>query len=575
MLRLLTSSKNQSILGLLAIEPSYPRRLAEILDLSEADVGRRLRRMKKVGLVTSDWAQVGQNVKLYRLTSDQFQLKISPEGVHVSLDGKDGPKMPVAHTETAPEALPSAASFVGRHRELQALTGPEPVVVLGLPGIGKTSLLAHHAGQMDGQGNVFWCGCRGVESFNWLAHRFALFFAQQGDSSLLRAIEKDTELADKWELMLTGMDKPGNLFVFDDAHRVTDESVRSFLDDAAGRVDEAKIVLAAREPIQIHPESERVRSIQLEGLADEDIHAFLEAKEIPADDDILRTLREEVGGHPLALNLLVGTAQSRQKPLEDILARMPKEDLEHFLLREVNDTLEEDERSVISLASLFRTQFTIDDLQTLTKRPVNGPLLRLRRKLLIETRGEGYFLHETLRNFFHDHLGDRKRLHQKVADRYLESDTEEGRLEAMHHLLAAGRRDRVLEMLETNLDLREFERIDTGYHDLYMSVLSLFRREEVTDDRRWAIMEDERGDILYHRGDLEGALEHYDEALAYFRDQKDQSFAADLEWKRALILSRLGREKEAEAARRKGLESAPRDGLSRQRLEEMETEGQE
>ncbi len=572
-LRLLTSSKNQSILGLLAIEPSYPRRLAEILDLSEADVARRLRRMKKAGLVTSDWTQVGQNVKLYRLTTDRFHLKIAPDGIQVSLDGKSEHKAPAAQTEAAPEALPSANTFVGREQELADLAGPEPVVVvLGLPGIGKTSLLAHHAGRAKDRGNVFWCGCRGVESFNWLAHRLALFFAKRHDTDLLRAIEQDAEPADKWKLMLAGMDKPGNLFIFDDAHRLTDESIQSFLEDAAGTVEKGKIILAAREPVRVRPENDRVRSIQLDGLTDDDIKAFLKAKGIPVDNGVLGTLREEVGGHPLALNLLVGAAQAKEKPLDEILARMPKEDLENFLLREVNDTLEEDERGVISLASLFRTVFTMEDLQTLTKRPVNGPLLRLRRKLLIETRGEGYFLHETLRNFFHDHLSDRERLHHKVAQRYLESDTEEGRLEAMHHLLAANRRDLVLEMLETNLDLREFERIETSYHDLYFSVLSMFRREEVADDRRWALIEDERGDILYHRGELEEALAHYDEASAIFGRLGESEHAADLSWKRALTLTRLGRQEEAEASCLEGLQSAPKEGLARRRLERLRAE---
>lgn len=561
---------NQAILSLLAVEPAYPRRIAGLLSLSEAEVARRLRAMEHLGLVVGHWSHIGKNVKLYKLATPGLGVRFTAQGIAVQL-GAAG-SAPGALVNPLAVVIPEAVDFVGRDAELAVLEGPDPVVfVEGIAGIGKTSLLARFARSQAASKAVFWHTFRGVESLNWLASRVAGFLAQHGDASLLNAVEAGAELADKREAMLRAMDAPGIVFVFDDVHQVGDEAVRSFLADAAGRLARGKLVLAAREqPKRLPPQ---VATLVLGGLKDEDVRRMLERKGLaPPSSDSIARLRTSVGGHPLALVLLLDAAERQGVGIEELAGKLPRGDVEEFLLREVDATLTEDERDVLAHASVFRGRFTVEALAALSRKDPEPTLLKLRRRLLVTATEGEYALHEVLRTFFHAKVKGKADLHDRAADHFLAQSSHEGRLEAMHHLLAAGRKDRVLGLLSQDLDLEEFDVIDTGYHDLYLGVLELFQRPEVPDDRRWALILDERGDIRYHRAQLPEALAHYDEAEALFRKLGDAARLADLAWKRGLALQRLGKPKDALAACEAGLKVAPPQGLVRERLAKLQAQ---
>ena len=130
----------------------------------------------------------------------------------------------------------------------------------------------------------------------------------------------------------------------------------------------------------------------------------------------------------------------------------------------------------------------------------------------------------------------------------------------------------MLDLLERNLDLREFDAMDGGYHHLYLGILELFPRDEVRDERRWALIEDEKGDIRLHRGEAERALQHYATALAYFQAAKDAPRITDLAWKRGLALQQLGKVADARAAADEGLRVARAAGVATERLEQLRAE---
>lgn len=570
LLGVLANRTNQAILSLLAVEPMYPRKVGSLLSLPEAEVARRLKHMEGLGVLTSQWSYIGKNVKLYRLATEGFSLRVTPEGLRLEFARAAGEEGPAAMLLT-PFAMdiPHPGDFVGRARELALLEGPEPaVVVVGMPGIGKTALLARHAHGLGGRRAVFWHSFCGVESLNWLANRMAVFLARHGRRELLEAVERGAEPADKRELLLRAMDDPSLAFLLDDAHLVQDEAVAQFLTDALQRVRRGKLVVASRQRPRYDPSMTHVRLLELGGLGDEDVARFLETQGLKATPEVLRRVREEVGGHPLALHLLLQTARETRAPLEAVLDRVPEQRLEDYLLEEVYAHLAEDEREVLAHASVFRTLFTLDELRALTRRDPEAALLRLRRRMLVQAFGGEYALHEVVRNFYYQLLKNKRDLHEKAAAQFLAEGTVEGRLESMHHLLAAGRKDRVLVLLEQNLDFREFDFIDAGYRDLYLDVLELYQRGEVQEPRRWALIEDEKGDLRFHRGEVERALAHYGEAHALFRDAKDLERVADVAWKRAMALAKLGRAEEARAVCDEALRGAP-GGEPARRLREL------
>lgn len=569
LLRELSQKPNQAILNQLAFEPSYPRRISEMLEMPETEVARRLRRMERLGLVAGDWAYVGKNVKLYKLLVDRLEVQVDHEGIKIDLHGPDGDR-PAVVREAFTMHVPTAEGFVGREDEAEALDGPEPVVVLqGLPGVGKTALAAHYAHEHVGDRRVFWHSFRGVESLAWLAGRLGAFLSQAGDRTLLAAVRQTSEPAELRELVWDGMDRDDLLLVLDDLHRLEDDAVQEFLADTPSRIQNAKLLLTSREgPVHL-PQPGRVRVLPLGGLDDEAMQELCAAKGVRIPKKLVPRLRDEVGGHPMALNLFIETVKELGVEPDELLDRIPERNLEEYLLREVHQALSEDERRVLALASLFRGAFTAKDLGALATRSVQGPLLKVRRRLLVQTLEDGFALHEVVRNFFHQFLDDPQKMHERLADHFLKNRTIEGRLEAYHHLNEAGRRNRILHLIEEDFDLHEFQGLDTEYQDLYMKVLDLFDRTDVADARRWAILEDERGDILLNRRKANAALKHYDAAVEIFQDAgEDVDRLADLAWKRAIALEQLGKADQALDACQAALKLDRIPKRQRRRLEE-------
>ncbi len=562
-MRELANRTSQSILALLAVEPSYPRRMGALLGLSESEVARRLKRLEGLGLVEGRWERQGKNVKLYRLAATSITLAITPSGLSVQVGQAAARSAPAAVVVP----IPDDTGFVGRQADLGVLAGPEPVVlVLGMPGIGKTSLLARFARQQAPETPIFWRSLRGVESVAWLANQVALFLAQHGDSRLLENLGTDaTQLADA---TIAAMDAHPCLFILDEAHRAQDPAVRNFLADAVARVRHGKLVVASREWIVHNPAMPGLAVLRLAGLSDDDAADLLASRGLAVDANLRPRVRAECGGHPLGLQLLAQAAR-QAGGLEPLLDRIPEHDLETWLLQELHDGLDDDERTVLAHASLLRPGFNPTDLAAVSRRRLDTALVRLRRRMLVSEARGTFQLHEVVQNFFYSRLEDKAALHGRAAAHFLGKGTVEGRLEAMHHLLIAGQRGKILELLQENLDLRDFDFVDAGYQALYLSILAMFPPGEVRDRRLWGLIQDEKADINMHAGNAATALPLYQEALGAFRDAADAHRCADAAWKIGLALEGLGRREEADETCAKALAAAPREGPERRRLAEL------
>jgi tetratricopeptide (TPR) repeat protein len=561
LLKAVSNGPNQAILGLLAVEGAHPRRIGVLLGLPEGEVARRLRRLEGLGLVKGQWARRGEtNVKEYRLAATRLTLRFAATGLEVDLDGSSAQKRPALATN-----MPPAPLVVGRSKELAALQGPEAVhIVLGMPGVGKTTLLAHHAAQ---QGRpVFWRSLRGVESVTWIANQVALFVGGLGDRGLLDALDADSSGAAAAGATLEAMERSGALFVLDDVHKATDPALRAFIADAVAHIRKARLLVGSRDWIAHDPSRPGLRIHRLAGLADAEALDLLRRQGVQAEEGILSRLRDEAGGHPLALNLLAQAAL-QSGDLDTLLDRVPERDLQEWLVSEVEEHLGEEERRVLFHASLFRTPFTAADLAAVGGKRADGAVAKLRRRMLLLDVPGGHALAEVIQNHCYAKLEDKATLHARAARHALQKGTLESRLEAMHHHLLAGDRSKVLELVERNLDLHEYAYIDAGYQNLYKEVLDSFQRRDVPD-RQWALVLDERGDIALHRGDAQAALPLYEEALGIFRRLRDQAGCADAGWKLALCLERIGRAAEAVELCGSLVEQAP-EGEGRKRLQEL------
>src|SRR5438552_1607619 len=141
-LQLLANPTNRAILSVLALEPQYPRKLAEIVGLTEDEASRRLRLFEKAGLAQADWANVGKTVRLYRLAASDIRVSLTGGGISVTGLG-DAPPLDLG---AVGEEVPRLHRFVGRADELREaarlLDERRVVCVQGLGGVGKTTLAA-------------------------------------------------------------------------------------------------------------------------------------------------------------------------------------------------------------------------------------------------------------------------------------------------------------------------------------------------------------------------------------------------------------------------------------------------
>jgi tetratricopeptide (TPR) repeat protein/DNA-binding transcriptional ArsR family regulator len=570
LLKAVSSRTNRAILSLLAVEPTYPRKIGNLLAISEGEAARRLKHMEGLGLVTSAWSYVGKNIKLYRLASDRIVMTFRPDGLQLELGLQNADASQTFTLLPFPLRVPTNENFMGRRAELAQLDGPERVVVVeGMPGVGKTALVAQYAIHKPAGRPLFWHSFRGLESLPWLASRFSIFLAQQGDRQLMHALEQRVDISDAREILLRSLDDGRFLIVLDDIHRIEDPKLREFVTDALNRVQKAKLIVTSRETPRYDGTLPQRLLLRLQGFPDAEVGEFFQQKGIRISAELLPKVREEVGGHPLALNLLLEAASELNVKVEQLLDRIPERNIEDYLLQEVFGSLSDDERQLLSHASIFRGRFSADDLTAVAKKTADHALLKLRRRHLVQSDGTDFALHEVMRNFFYKLLKDRDQFHLRAAQRYLERQTIDGRLEAMHHFLAAGKRDRVLQLLEENLDLKEFDSIDAGYQNLYLTILDQFKKSDVADVARWGLILDEKGDISLTRGEPKNALDFYLESNAIFEKTKDMSRVLDLTWKRALALDQLGKRDDARKLCEEGLQRAPKEGPVRDRLGEL------
>ncbi len=572
MLKLLANPTNQSILSLLRSEPSYARKIGALLELKESEVTRRLRQMEDAGLVASDWAYIGKNVKMYHLEAEGIDVRFEPEGMRLHVHGpRESKEGVVAHL--APR-IPPVTHLAGRHHELDLLSNDSSVnVIAGLAGIGKTSLLAYHAARLDAA-TVFWHSFRGVESLHWLANRIAVFASHHGDDRLLEALQRDAEPAEQRELLMDVFNQPQYSIFLDDVHHIDDEHVRRFVDDAIIHTRKGRLFVTSREHLRSASGQPHVDEIHLTGLEDEAVAQLLAADGADVDDATLMRLRRLVGGHPLALHLLATAAKQNDEGLPSLVERAEggSMDLQDYLLSELDGRITDSQRRVLTTAAIFRTSFAVADLQAVcSKRIHEKDVMDLVRQYLLLDRGGLYETHDIVRSFYFRMLEDPKPLHARAAKHFLKKGTTEDRIEAMHHFIAAESKDAALKLIAENLDVREYDFIDAGYARLYLRLLDLFDADGV-DAHRWAVILDEKGDVHFSQGDHEQALAFYRDAHAYFQEMADAQETPDLAWKMAMAHHRLGNDDAARRLVDDALAATPGDDRTRQRLETLRGE---
>lgn len=506
LLQLLANPTNRTILGVLSVEPQYPRRLAELVGITEDEASKRLRLFEEAGLAEGSWANVGKNVRLYRLSTTKFTVSVDAGGLSVA--GLPGAKS--VQVSTVMETAPSLERFVGREAELRAvedqLAARRAVCVLGIGGAGKTALAAAYA-QRSGRPTL-WHTLAPGESGPLLLTRLAS--AQRpldpGERSQrllsLRDADEESLLV---PALLESLNARGTLLVLDRLEGAGEGAVDLVATLARGLAD-ARLLVTGRSYPQRLPR-DLVASYRLPGLGVADSERLLSSLGARLGTEAVQEVFDRTHGHPLSLVLVAQVAQGRQGASVEGL--MQESGIRDFLVDDVLPQLSDAERDLLYALSVFRHPFLVEEAEAVADaRHAQHALVKLEGRGLVGRAGDLYFLHDLVRGIVADVAPQKKILHGRAAKALKASGVAGKVLEAAQHYLEAGASGEAAAIVREEATRRLYRFSDEGLAAGYREVLTRLANDAATDALGRATAELELGTLDTFSGNGAEARQH-------------------------------------------------------------------
>lgn len=469
-LQLLANPTNRAILSVIAAEPTYPRRLADVVGLTEDEASKRLRQFEKLGLAEAEWANVGKTVRLYRLASARITVTVTGQGLTITgLAEKEA-----LDVGSVGESVPVLQRFVGREREradISALLDARGAVcVHGLGGAGKTSLAAALA---NGAGRpVVWHTLAPQETGMLLLARLAgavrAIVAGERAQRLL-ALRSGEEPSLLGEAIADALNASRALLVLD-RFEGAGEGAGDVAADVAKRLAGGQLLVTSRVFPRELPR-DRVAAYKLEGLGADDASELLGALSgTPPSPEAARALHARTNGHALSL-VLVALASGSAPPDASRLA--DESGIRDFLMGDVLPQLTEPERDVLLMLSLLRVPFLLDEAEAVCERKhTRDALLRLESRGLVMRAGQTFSLHDLVRAFAAEAVPEARKVHARAAKAFLATHEPAKVLEAMHHHLAANDPNAAAAIVREELVKRTYRFQDQGLSPAYRAELA-------------------------------------------------------------------------------------------------------
>lgn len=342
-----------------------------------------------------------------------------------------------------PEPVPAIDGYLPRPALTRTLTETLERVrhahVSGAPGMGKTSLVAALAVDAARASSVYWYKLRAGINDSLASVLFDLgeYLAGEGVFELAHYMDDalpspDAALATR--LALRSLDGAARLLVFDDWRAPSeDHEIAGFVDELASRLPAIRVVTIGRH------RSDTDRDVEIAPLSRAETTALLERLGATRDARTARRLHTWTGGNPHLLKLAASWIKtaSDEDVARGFASLEERADVQTFLLSNVTEILDSDDRALLAAASIFRDRFSDDALAYVAQRTRGAVLdagLRLARAYVATRRidGEGAFFHASVRDYVYARLdpATRARLHERAA-RWYERVGDAG--EAAHH----------------------------------------------------------------------------------------------------------------------------------------------
>ncbi len=473
-----------------------------------------------------------------------------------------------------PTLPPQLAEFVGRESELayftDGLVTKHLAVISGMPGVGKTALASELTRRLDKPAQTFWHSFHASEGVNVLIWKLAGFLAWHEQRDLWHTLQSATQTGSQapppevlFDYLFQMVRGRGYVLCFDDFHFVDDDPLLGQFATRLGSALEAgevDVVLTTQRRPEFVAESDLK---PLGGLSLADTRALLVKRGLTVTDQLIGDLHAHTDGNA-ELVMLALDALRRSTDSSRLISRLSEsEQVERFLVKEVDEGLSDEERQVMSaVAVLLGYAGTRDAVAAVlegasVRRPLND---LVRRSLITVVEGESgreYSLNALVRAFYYDLISQRERraMHRRAGEFY--ENEEPDALRAALHYQRCGEHARAVQMVTADV----WAILNQGQARALRSILEAFTEKQL-DRLAWTAVLLARGQVYALLGETPLAHESYHAALT-------QAEAPELIACACLGLAEVTLDDDPEAAfrwLRHGLEAAPDDAALRIRL---------
>ena len=427
---------------------------------------------------------MGWDDKLYVINSklDSILENISKGFEEVKTELEEIKKSKRIEISYLPEIPKVVQEFVDRETHLEdlriSLDKKNMIVIQGIAGIGKTQLAAKLKKNIENDYTTFWKELTDSATFDSVVRDLAGFFRKNENPELAEYIESGaTDHETIMNMLLGSLGNKNYVLFFDNYHKVGKKEIHELFSRFKDRLNGSTIVITTRNPPPFVDSIDPFTVESLDGLDIDATKEYLELMGVEVSPEQLIKIGKRMGGHPLALSLLVSLTKKGEKGVGEILNKLPKKGrLEKYLYKNIYDRLNDDEQRVLEAISVFRTPVPSEACVDVAKgEKVKKTLISLEEKLLVKEKEELYYLHDLIREFSYNLIDHPKEYHRRAGEYYALLDkTPENILETTYHMIkAAGSvTDEVVDyLIGTPRDPDPF----TSF-----TVLDLLKEEEIT-----------------------------------------------------------------------------------------------
>jgi tetratricopeptide (TPR) repeat protein len=482
-----------------------------------------------------------------RISSDPGPTAVGPgdhaEGAVSPVIADDLADIPVAPQPNVHRAA-EAAELASR------LAKQRSVLIVGPPGMGKTSLAADAARLQARQSGICWLTLTaGITTpVEAVVRRLARFLARHGETEVMPLLdlsktEHPLPRDEQLHLITTALGRARPLICLDNAHLLRDEPETMAVIGHLAAAPGARFLAMSREELPL----DGFEVLHLGGLAGGEARALIQ--QVAADalpDPLVERLIGRTAASPMLIRLALGQVRAGDPDpaaLIETLETQPQ--VSAYLLQTTLGGLSEPSRRLISLLAVFRHPVDLLNEQLIeASEELDGPfdvaagLEELRRRQLVEHAAKA-----SLHPLVHDHVfawlvgtvAGRRRLHG-LAARHCEQVLNDP-LEACWHFARAGDHAEAADLLVTSVANLTLSGRSERAADLAAELLGSGR---LTDDAARQLFIS-RGDLLAHTERAAEAEDAYREAL---RRSVPPAVRAEVAWRLAQCLLQRGQVRE-------------------------------